>query len=434
MDSLPSAVTLQELLVASESDPTLNTVKDCLDTGNWSAAPQPFQVLREELSQKRGLVLRDNRIVIPHAMRPRILELAHEGHQGITKVKQHLRQRVWWPGMDLEAERYVRECLGCQIVGPKPPPEPLRMTDPPRQVWHTIHVDYCGPFPTGEYLFVAVDETSKYPEVHVTHSSSAATAITHLNQMFATHGIPEVITSDNVPFGSGEFTAWCKQMGIKHRKITPLWPAANAQVERFNETLEKTIRIANVEGKNWRSELFVFLLNYRNTPHSSTGVTPASRMINRHIRTKIPYLDLSRPSKMLRTACSNDNLRKSKAKEYMDKRHKAAPSAIQQGDQVLLLQKRANKLSTRYDPRPFTVVKKKGVSVELSRGEARLFRNLSMVKKVIPSTRNTEQSSRPARELRVPRNLSIAVPNTGYSQRPSRDRRIPSYLNSYVLE
>ena len=73
------------------------------------------------------------------------------------------------------------------------------------------HVDYCGPFPSREYLFVAVDETSKYPEVHVTRSSTAATAIIHLTQMFATHGISEVITSDNVPFGSEEFAAWCKQ-------------------------------------------------------------------------------------------------------------------------------------------------------------------------------------------------------------------------------
>ena len=307
------------------------------------------------------------------------------------------------------------------------------MTDPPKQVWHTIHVDYCGPFPTGEYLFVAVDETSKYPEVQVSHSSSAATAINHLNQVFATHGIPEVITSDNVPFGSAEFTAWCKQMGIKHRKITPLWPAANAQVERFHETLEKTIRISNVEGKNWRSELFVFLMNYRNTPHSSTGVSPASLMINRHIRTKIPYLDLSRPSRVLQTARSNDNLRKSKAKEYMDKRHRETPSDIRQGDQVLLLQKRANKLTTRYDPRPFAVIRKKGVSVELARGEARLFRNLSMVKKVIPSTRNIEQSGGPVQERRIPRYLNTAQPNTGHSGRPSRERHIPSYLNDYVL-
>ena len=42
-------------------------------------------------------------------------------------------------------------------------------------------------------------------------------------------------------------------------------------------------------------------------------------MMNRHIRTKIPQLDLSRPSKVLQTA--NDNLRK--AKEYMDKRYQA---------------------------------------------------------------------------------------------------------------
>ena len=106
--------------------------------------------------------------------------------------------------------------------------------------------------------------------------------------MFATHGTPEVITSDNVPYALEEFIAWCKQLGIKHRKITPLWPAANAQVKRFNKTLEKTIRIATVEGKNWRSELFVLLMNNRNTPHSSTGVSPASLVMNRWIVTSEP--------------------------------------------------------------------------------------------------------------------------------------------------
>ena len=75
-----------------------------------------------------------------------------QGHQGITKVKQHLRQRVWWTGIDIQAERYLRECLGCQIVGPTPPPEPLQMTDTSKQVWLTVHVDYYGPFPSGESL------------------------------------------------------------------------------------------------------------------------------------------------------------------------------------------------------------------------------------------------------------------------------------------
>ena len=132
--SLPSAVTLQELLLASECDPTLKTIKEALDTGYWSAAAKPFADLKDELCQKCGIILRNNRIVIPDAVRPRILQLAHEVHQGITKVKQHLRQRVWWLGIDIQAERYVRECLGCQIVGPTPPPEPLGMTDPTKQV------------------------------------------------------------------------------------------------------------------------------------------------------------------------------------------------------------------------------------------------------------------------------------------------------------
>ena len=64
-------------------------------------------------------------IVLLSLMHTRILQLAHEGHQGITKVKQHLRQRVWWPGIDIQAERYVHECLGCQVVGPSSPSEPL---------------------------------------------------------------------------------------------------------------------------------------------------------------------------------------------------------------------------------------------------------------------------------------------------------------------
>ena len=84
VDSPRSAITLQELLLASKGDPTLNIIKEALDTGNWSAAPNPFADVKVELCQKRGLILRNNRIVIPDALRPRILQLAHEGHQEIT--------------------------------------------------------------------------------------------------------------------------------------------------------------------------------------------------------------------------------------------------------------------------------------------------------------------------------------------------------------
>jgi len=122
VDSLPLAITLQELLITSESDPTLKIINNCLNPGNWDTSPEPFKALKDELCQKRGLGLSNNCIVVPEAMRPCILQLAHEGHrghQGITKLKQHLRQRAWWPGMAMQVERHVRECLGCGIVRPK---------------------------------------------------------------------------------------------------------------------------------------------------------------------------------------------------------------------------------------------------------------------------------------------------------------------------
>ena len=59
-------------------------------------------------------------------------------------------------------------------------------------------------------------------------------------------------------------------------------------VERFNRTIEKAIRTAHVEGKDWKKELNTFLLNYRATPHAMTGVSPPKIMFGRDIRTKLP--------------------------------------------------------------------------------------------------------------------------------------------------
>ena len=70
----------------------------------------------------------------------------------------------------------------------------------------------------------------------------------------------------------------------------PLWPQANGHVERQNRTLLKTLKVAHVEGKNLREELQKFLLAYKTTPQTSTGVTPAFLMFGRELETKLPEL------------------------------------------------------------------------------------------------------------------------------------------------
>lgn len=62
---------------------------------------------------------------------------------------------------------------------------------------------------------------------------------------------------------------------IHHRRITPLWPQANSEVESFMKPLLKAIQTAHAEGRNWRRELQKFLMNLRSTPHTTTDVSPA---------------------------------------------------------------------------------------------------------------------------------------------------------------
>ena len=72
-------------------------------------------------------------------------------------------------------------------------------------------------------------------------------------------------------------------------KITPLWPQFNHS-ETFMKPLLKAFKTSHTEGKNWRAELFHFLLNYRATPHTTTNVAPADLMFRRSIRTKLPQV------------------------------------------------------------------------------------------------------------------------------------------------
>ena len=97
------------------------------------------------------------------------------------------------------------------------------------------------------------------------------------------------VVSDNGPqFLSEEFETFLTDNGTAHRKVTPYWQQANSEVERFNRTIEKAIRGAHVEGKDWPKELYIFLLNYRATPHATTGASPALLYLGREIRTKVP--------------------------------------------------------------------------------------------------------------------------------------------------
>ena len=96
------------------------------------------------------------------------------------------------------------------------------MSDLPSGPWKDLGADFCGPLPTGEYLFLIIDEYSRYPIVEIIRSVPADTVILVLDKVLSQFGYPQAIKTDNgSPFNSYKFEQYAKHGGYRHRKITP---------------------------------------------------------------------------------------------------------------------------------------------------------------------------------------------------------------------
>lgn len=357
-NAIPSAVTLQEIKDATATDETLQNLARVITTQKWHEVGKDvgqYQQIKQELSVSNGVILRGTRIIVPGRLRQQVIMLAHSGHQGIVKTKRFLRDSVWFPGIDKMVEEMVRECLPCQAANhdAKPVPEPLQMSPLPQGPWQELSMDFCGPFPNGDYLLVVTDDFSRFPEVEILRSTSAKAVIPHLDSIFARQGIPNIVRTDNgPPFNSEDFQKFATHFGFTHRRITPMWPRANGEAERLMRTLEKAIRTAVIEGKSWRQELFTFLRQYRATPHSTTGKSPSELLNGRKLKSTLPQIqhDLA-PQEVRQT----DAKRKTEMKEYADRCSHAKNTDLSVGDKVLLKQPKQNKMSTPFKPEPLEI-------------------------------------------------------------------------------
>ena len=94
-NAAPRAIPIQEIEEASAEDDEITMLRKCVQTNDWTVGEPAFKAVRNELTVLGKLVLRGTRLVIPRKLRKQVLELAHEGHQGIVKTKQRLRTKVW---------------------------------------------------------------------------------------------------------------------------------------------------------------------------------------------------------------------------------------------------------------------------------------------------------------------------------------------------
>ena len=386
---LPEAITISRVRKATAGDRVLTKVVDLLRSGVRSCPTdkdlQPFRAIWGELSLGVGVLLRGDRVVLPTALVDDALRLAHEGHMGIQKTKQYLRSCVWFPKMDSQVETLVGKCLPCQAVTPSKLREPLCMTPLPPEPWQLVAADIFGPLPSGEKVLVLKCLRSKWPEISIflrNQSTNADGVIAAMEKMFAVHGVPDVVRTDNgPPFNSKTFKDFSKRIGFQTQKVTPLWPEANGQAEAFMKCLGKIVRTAHIENRDWKTAVDRFMMAYRATPHPSTGVAPAHLMFpGRRFKTLLPSQAPALVSKRAVAKFNREAMRA--AKSYADKKRNAVPSSIRVGDSVLVRQRKLNKLTPPYDPSPYRVVAVKGSMVTAMRRGREIVRNSSFFKLV----------------------------------------------------
>ena len=381
-------MTFHEIREATQNDQILAKVCDAITNNRWRSYKndihiKPYYVLRKELIFHDGVILRKQKLVIPHCLRHSVLRLAHEGHIGIVKFKARLCSKVWWPHIDSEVSPFISECHLCQTtldhhhlarMMPIPMPESPSLS---------VAVDLCGLFPTGETLLILVDYYSRFPFVEILKSTSA-TIISKSFKIISVHGLPETLTSDNGgQFTSNEMESFLKINGITHTRNTPLWPQAKGQVERINRVIKKAIQAAVNKGHDWKHELDTFLLGYRNTPHCMTGETPSFLLFSRTVRNKIPTVpgtDVSRHN----DAVKRNRAQKEKMKTYADMKRRAKPTELKAGDNVLVKHTGTKDKLTSYRKNDlFTLTKLNGPTIIVRRKrDGKVFAtNISMVKK-----------------------------------------------------
>ena len=219
-------------------------------------------------NNEENIVLKDKRIILPRIYHRFAVKLGHSGHQGLSKTKALLRSKVSFIGMDKLVEEELQHCIPCQASVKKNTKAPVQPTEIPDHVWQTVNTDYLGPLPDNQYALVMINQRSRYPVVTFTNNTTAKNFITICNNVFGHFGFPETLISDNgLPFRSNDVKTYTKGKGIKHRRVTPLWPQANGEVERFMLPLTKVICMAHIENKNYVNEVQKFLMAYRVTPH-----------------------------------------------------------------------------------------------------------------------------------------------------------------------
>ena len=174
--------------------------------------------------------------------------------------------------------RKYLKCSTCVTFRRMNQKEPMIAHEIPERPWQKLGTDLCEI--KGKNYLVVVDYYSKYIETALLRNKTAGTVIRHLKSIFARHGIPEELISDNMPFNSKEFHEFAKEWGFRQTTSSPTYAQSNGMSEKAVQTIKRILKKAD--------DPYIGLMEYRNTPVTGMTYSPSQLLMSRITRTKIP--------------------------------------------------------------------------------------------------------------------------------------------------
>ena len=232
---------LQQIRIVTQEDDDLVLLKHTITQGwpnNIKEVPSVMQfywTFREELTIEDGIILKSTRIVIPAKKWEAVLKLIHEGHLGLNKHKQHVKETVYWPGLNDQPEKLVLHCELCLKYSQskcKQKPTMSLGQEIPLHPWTKLATDLFN-FEGASYLLI-VDYTSRFLVVHKVPSMTRQHIENQCKQVFFEYGWAETLISDNGPcYTVDAFTSVMNAYCVNHITSSPHYPQSNGLAEKY---------------------------------------------------------------------------------------------------------------------------------------------------------------------------------------------------------
>lgn len=265
------------------------------ETSRSDARTAPYWRYRDSMYASDGVVMYEDRVVVPPSLRNQVLRGLHSAHQGVSTMEMRARAIIFWPGMTDEIHRVRASCVDCTRNAPSQAPLPSSPATPPSSPFEQIFADFfeCG----GHHYLVVGDRLSSWSEIFAspcgTSQAGANGLISNLRRFFSVFGVPEELSSDGGPeFTSSVTQEFLKRWGIRHRLSSAHHPQSNGRAEVAVKSAKRLLR-SNIgpSGKLDNDGLLHAMLQLRNTPDPDCELSPAEIVFGKPLRDAFAFVN-----------------------------------------------------------------------------------------------------------------------------------------------